>query len=301
VRAGFWGSLARFALFKLNTHESDPRNWRPHILVFSGDVAKRLPLVHLANFLNQKRGIITVCKLIVGSQKEYLISIKPETKLMKKNLAEAGIAAFSKAYVVPEFESGAINITQANGIAGLDSNTVIFGWSEKQKRMISLFRIIRSISEIRKSSILVRINKFPLYTEKRKIDIWWRGKHSNGDLMLLLAHLLSLHSGWKSARIVIYTIIIEEKDKEFALNMIKDMISEVRIKAEAEIIIKPKETSVNEIIYRNSKASDIVFMGLNIPQTGEEKQYVQKLDELSEGLKTTIFVRNSEEFAGELI
>jgi amino acid transporter len=301
VRAGFWGTLARFALFKLDKHKIDPRNWRPYILVFSGDVKKRIDLVHLANLLNQKRGILSVCKLIVGDQKDHLSDIESENEQMDRILLDSGIIAFSDTYVVPEFESGAINIAQANGIASLNSNTIVFGWSDKQKRMISLFRIIRAVSEIRKSSILIRIKEFQPYSPQKKIDIWWRGKHSNGDLMLLLAYLLSLNQNWKSTQIFIYTIIIEEKDKEFVRNLIQEMIKEVRIKAETEIIIKPKEKSINEIIYDYSKNSDVVFMGLNIPQPGEEKKYVQRLDELSSKLKTTIFVRNGEEFAGELI
>ena len=46
---------------------------------------------------------------------------------------------------------------------------------------------------------------------------------------------------------------------------------------------------------------DLVFMGLDIPRVGEEEKYVTRLEELSDGLKTTVFVRNSEEFAGEMI
>ncbi len=301
VRAGFWGTLARFALFKLKKHQSDPRNWRPHILTFSGDVEKRLPLVHLASLLNQNRGIMTVCKVIIGNQKESLPKIDAEKALMDKVLTESGLIAFSEAYVVQDFERGVINITQASGIAGLNSNTVVFGWSKKKKRMISLLKIIRAVNDIRKSSILIRIGDFPLYKERQKIDIWWRGKHSNGDLMLLLAYLLSLNSMCKLARIVIYTVIIEEQDKEFVQGLIRDMIKEVRIKAETEVIVKPKGQSVNQIILQNSRYSDIVFMGLNIPQPGEEKEYAERLDELSQGLKTTIFVRNGESFAGELL
>nr|MBC8436257.1 amino acid permease [Bacteroidota bacterium] len=66
VRAGFWGSLARFALLNLKKHESDPRNWRPHIMVFAGNIIKRKRLVHFASWFNQKRGVLTVCKLMIG-------------------------------------------------------------------------------------------------------------------------------------------------------------------------------------------------------------------------------------------
>ena len=133
------------------------------------------------------------------------------------------------------------------------------------------------------------------------MDIWWRGKHSNGDLMLLLAHLLSINDEWKNASIIIHTIILREEDREFMLENVTEMINEVRIKAEPRIIIKPSDKSITEVIHENSRSANLVFMGLKLPQEGEEKDYVNRLEELSDGLKTTIFVRNSEEFAGEMI
>jgi hypothetical protein len=215
-------------------------------------------------------------------------------------LVQAGIQAFNEIDVVSKFESGTINITQANGIAGLNSNTIMFGWSDKKKRMISLLKTIRIISGLQKSSLLVRLNKPPGISTYARMDIWWRGKHSNGDLMLLLAHLLSLNDEWKNAKIIIHTIILREEDREFMLKNVNEMINEVRIKAEPKII-KPQDRSVTEVIHENSRNANLVFMGLNIPKEGEEKDYVTRIEELSDGLKTTIFVRNGEEFAGEMI
>ena len=301
VRAGFWGTLARFALLKLKKHENDPRNWRPNILVFAGDLNKRLPLVQLANFLNQRRGILTVCNMIIGDIKKGGIDLKKEVQKMDETLDRAGIQAFNEIDVVSKFESGTINITQANGIAGLHSNTIMFGWSDKKKRLISMLKTIRTISGLQKSSLLVRINVLPEISGRNRMDIWWRGKHSNGDLMLLLAHLLSLNDEWKNASIIIHTIILREEDREFMLKNVNEMINEVRIKAEPRIIIKPNDKSITEVIHENSRNANLVFMGLKLPQDGEEKDYVNRLEELSDGLKTTIFVRNSEEFAGEMI
>ncbi|MCK5051056.1 MAG: amino acid permease [Candidatus Cloacimonetes bacterium] len=301
VRAGFWGTLARFALLNLRKHENDPRNWRPNILVFAGDVKKRLPLVQLANFFNQRRGILTVCNMIIGNLKNNEINIKKEIEKMDETLDQAGILAFNEVNVVSQFESGTINITQANGIAGLHSNTIMFGWSDKKKRMISMLKTIRTITGLQKSSLLVRINELPEKTGRDRMDIWWRGKHSNGDLMLLLAHLLSLNDEWKNAKIIIHTIILREEDREFMMKNVQDMIDEVRIKAEPQIIIKPQDKSITEIIHEHSRNANLVFMGLKLPLEGEEKDYVKRLEELSDGLKTTIFVRNGEEFAGEMI
>ena len=301
VRAGFWGTLARFALLKLKQHKESPRNWRPNILVFADDIKKRLPLIKLANYLNQRRGILTVCNLKMGNLKINKINIKAETKQMDHLLKEEGINAFNEINIVSRFESGVVNITQANGIAGLHSNTVMLGWAGSKERIVSLLKIVQSVSKLQKSSLLVRMNETTEFFTKKRIDIWWRGKHSNGDLMLLLAHLLTLNNEWKSANVIIHTVILMEEDREFMLKNLHEMISEVRIKAEPKIIIKTNENTITKIIHHHSKEADLVFMGLNLPLENEEENYAEKLIELSDKLKTTIFVRNGEEFAGEMI
>ena len=119
--------------------------------------------------------------------------------------------------------------------------------------------------------------------------------------MLLLAYLLSLNDEWKNVKILIHIIILREEDRDFMLKNVEEMINEVRIKAKPIIIIKTPNKSVTKLIHENSKLASLVFMGLKLPQNGEEKDYVNRLEELSDGLKATIFVRNGEEFAGEMI
>ena len=47
VRSGVWTSLARFALLKLERRASDARNWRPNLMVFTGQPHNREHLVAL--------------------------------------------------------------------------------------------------------------------------------------------------------------------------------------------------------------------------------------------------------------
>lgn len=65
IKSGFWMSLARFALLKL-----DPENWRPNIMVFSGEPAERPYLVKLANWLSRGNGIVTLFNILMGDVEE---------------------------------------------------------------------------------------------------------------------------------------------------------------------------------------------------------------------------------------
>ena len=88
ARAGVWMALVRLALLRLREHGADPRNWRPHILLFVGDASKRIGLIRLANWFNQDRGLVTACRLIVGDLAHTAIDLERERHRMDRAMAE---------------------------------------------------------------------------------------------------------------------------------------------------------------------------------------------------------------------
>lgn len=301
VRAGLWVTMARFSLLKLRRHEIDPRNWRPQILVFVGDATKRLGLIRLASWFNQNRGLITACQLVVGDLENEDVDIVAKRKEMDQILNKEGLVAFSTVDVVPDYEGGVIDIMQARGIAGLESNTVMFGLPKKKDRLESILRIMRAVSKRKKSTLIANLKWAHEPGQEKKIDLWWRGLQANGDLMLLLAHLLSLNPDWSDAKIVVRSIVLHEEDQEKMMNSLNTLISETRIRAEAEVIVKPQDQTIIEVMHTYSQRADVVLLGLMEPKPGEESEYAERLLKLADGFNTTIFVRNAGEFAGHLI
>ncbi len=301
VRAGIWIAISRFALIKHSKYSDDPRNWRPHILLFAGDVSKRLGLVRMASWFNQNRGIVTVCNLIEGDLTNEEPSTKPILKQMDKVLEDEGLIAFSEIHIVSDYSTGVIDIAQAKGIAGLKSNTVMFGWSEKPYRVESQLRTMRALSRAGKNTIIVKLNWAHEPGREPRIDLWWRGKQNNGDLMLLLAYLLNLNDDWRDAKIYIRSVVTDEKERRGMMLSLSKIVKTVRITADFEIITKPEGKTIPQVIHEYSKNADIVFLGLNDVQPGDESEYKDRLIELASGLQTTVFVRNAGEFAGKLI
>jgi hypothetical protein len=301
VRAGFWVALVRFALLQLRRHSSDPRNWRPMILLFVGDVAKRIGLVRLADWFNQNRGLVTACQIIEGNLEEEHVDVRTTRQQMEDVLDREDLIAFSEVKVVPDYESGIIDITQANGIAGLQSNTVMFGWPKKPERLEALLRIMRVVSKVGKSTIIARLCWAHAPRQKKRIDIWWRGKQRNGDLMMLLAHLLNLNPEWEDARIMVRSVVASEQERDDMAASLSALIPETRIQAETEVVVKPPDRTVTEIMHEYSRSATVVFLGLMEPRPGQEPEYASRLMELVGGFNTTILVRNAGEFAGHLI
>jgi len=67
------------------------------------------------------------------------------------------------------------------------------------------------------------------------------------------------------------------------------------------VILKPENQTITEVLHRSSADADVVFLGLQEPETGGEAAYADRIVELAEGLNTCIFVRSAGEFAGRLV
>jgi hypothetical protein len=301
ARAGLWVAIARFSLLQLRAHVPDPRNWRPNILVFAGDIAKRAGLVRLASWFDQDRGVITACQLVMGDLKHEKINVQDALAEMNRILDENGLVAFAEVNVVDDFENGVIDVAQANGIAGLQSNTLMFGWPRRRERLESILRIMRGVSHIGKSMVIARLNWKHEPGQGKRIDLWWGGLQYNGDMMLLLAYLLSLNEEWHDAPVVLRSIVDSEEEREPMSRSLADLIADARIEAQTEIIVKSPDQTVQEIIHGESRTADLVFLGLMEPEPGQEAQYAERLENLASGLRTVIFVRHAGEFSGRLI
>jgi hypothetical protein len=302
VRAGMWIAVARFALLKLRESSTDPRNWRPHILLFAGDTGKRINLVRLASWFNQDRGIVTACRLLTGDLRDGSVEIDRIRAEMEAEVDEAGITAFCEAHVVPDFETGVLDIAQAAGVGELSSNTVMFGWSKERERLASQLRIMRALVNAGKSTIISRIQWAHEPGQEKRIDLWWGGLQNNGDLMLLLAHLLRLNSEWSDARLTVRSIARSETERDSQHAGLAELLSEHRIEADTEVLYEPDaDRDIAEILHAKSATADVVFLGLMIPAFGEEVRYAARLEQLASGLRTTIFVRNASRFAGDLL
>jgi hypothetical protein len=61
------------------------------------------------------------------------------------------------------------------------------------------------------------------------------------------------------------------------------------------------ERDVADIMHERSARADVVFLGLMMPPYGDETRYAERLEQLTAGFRTTIFVRNAGRFAGDLL
>ncbi len=294
VKAGIWMKMARFSLLRLSERKISPRNWRPFLLVFVNDINKRIELVKLAAAFGQNRGILTISKLILETDTEALNNRQFTKMQMVNAVREHGLEAFCEINSVKSIHDGILNISKGHGLAGLKTNTIIFGWSGTLAGNIRQLQIIKDLAIAEKNILLVKFNhdQYPHKDTFHNIDIWWSGHENNGDLMLIFAYMLKLNQEWGQAQINIRAVVENTAEQAALLNSIQKSIILARIPATVEIILK-NGNRFPDILKSKSQQADIVFLGLKSSKAGEEEQHTLKLEVMGKVARTVIFVQNN--------
>ena len=303
VRRDLYEALIRWSLVRLNERPMTARNWRPHVLVFVSNIEKRLDLARFGAWFVENRGVVSICELYHGDVLDLDVDVKAREKHINRNLKENGIVAFGEVNIVQNLERGILAVSQANGIAGMESNTVLVGWPDDRSRLVNFLRVIRPLKHLNQSLIIGKTNPLGAFVEgqKQEIHVWWGGLKRNGDLMLLLAYLLTRNPEWRQAKIRIKSVASNELMKGQTERFLAQLIPEIRISADVEVMIRAEEESVVEIMHRESADADAVLLGLATPDIGGEESYAERLAELAEGFQNCFFVHNGSLFLGDLV
>jgi len=304
ARRGVYESLIRWALMRLAGHPMSARNWRPHMLVFVSHPESQLDLIRFGNWFSQGRGVVTVCQLIIADLLKDSLNLIQEREKIQKLVDDENLVVFAEVNVVKDVVEGITSVSQANGMAGLESNTVMLGWPKNKELMVEFMRVMRRLEHLKKSLIIGQIEPGRLnLRESRRpvIQVWWRGMQSNGDLMLLLAYLLKRNPEWRRAHVRVMSIAPNDQVKRVIEENLARIISGIRIDAKPFVIVKPEDKSAMEMIHLESSEADVVFFGLASPERGEEMAYAERLEELASDLPAVFFVKNSSMFIGELM
>jgi len=304
VRRGVYEALIRWSLLRLARRPMMARSWRPHILVFAEPLRGRLDLVRFADWFSQDRGLVTVCELVVADPERLDEDPLDRQSRIQQRLSEEGIVAFAEVNVAPSVSDGILNVAQANGMAGIESNTVLLGWPDDRERLPELLRVLGRLERMHKSLIIGRPkdhNGSANGRGPRSVHVWWGGLQRNSDLMLLLAYLLTRNREWRDAQIRVLSVASNDLMKNETERLLAKLIPEIRIEAEVEVFVKPQDESVRDAIHAKSSDADVVLLGLAQPQPGEEAAYAERLIELVGGLRSFFLVKNNTLFIGDLV
>jgi amino acid transporter len=298
VRNGLWMTLVRTGLLQMET-APDAKNWRPHLLVFSGAPTKRPHLTEMAVDLTHNRGLITVSSVLPSGsrsadQKDTLASAIQE--YLEKN----GIQAFVRLVTAPEPFAGMEKLVEAYGIGPLVPNTVLVGDTEEVASQERFCNLIATCHGAKRNVLILRTqpDAYPpiehqFLRQRRRIDVWWGGLQANGGLMLILAYLLRTSWRWRDAEVCLNLVVADDNAKEAAEQNLHQLVKGLRIGATPRVIVADGRP-FDDILVTTSRSADLVFLGLANP--GHDFcEYYLGLKQRTSPLPSTMFVLASED------
>lgn len=296
VRSGIWFALARWALINLEEQEWSVKNWRPNIIVFTGQPHNRQQLVEVARWLSLGRGIVTFFQLIVGDTHE--LASKPlrekARERIKDYIRKEDMQAFAEVEIVPSFPAGALMLVQAHGIGGVVANSVLMGWSRTQEGRSQQMKLMVDFVQLKKSVLFLAYNDEKGFGDKSLIHVWWQGRGGNEDLMLLLVYFISQHNSWRDTTLKLMRVINNEDGIADTKAHMESILKDVRMDAEAVVLVREPDTPFADVIKQHSEAS-LTVLGMAVPQDDQLEAYSNRLNSLVSGIGTVLLVRNAQD------
>ncbi len=289
ARRGFRFARLRDSLHALEHMPRDAKNWRPLMLVLSGNPNTRLDLVRHAIWLEGGCGIVTLAEIIVGDLGRYASLRSAGLKRLRRFIAENDLMAYPEVVVAASLGEAVPVLLQAQGIGPLKPNMVMLGWSNDQGGAIRFVGLLRSVNALGISLVVHAGGSADHVPESPRIDLWWRGQR-NGALMITLAHLLCQNPVWANAELRILRTVPDESGREPARRALAALVESARVEATVEVV--SSRTPFTKTLHAHSHDATLVFMGLSIPEPGEEEAFHSHFQELLEGLPSVILVHS---------
>ncbi|MGB5965906.1 MAG: amino acid permease [Sulfurimonadaceae bacterium] len=262
----------RDLLLQIADKEEHPRDWHPNLVVFLPDrYGEWAEMLYFSSLIGSASGTITAVRFY---EKRYNPSrLEEEEQRIKDAIDETGADAFSLVLSELSFEEGLSTFIQAYGLGPIKANTVILGWQRQHNDIQehkSYIRRLLTALHLGMNLVILKTDNKALHalvngtTPPKRIDIWW-GESKTGQLMLLLAFLVTQKQKWED--IAIRILAQSSKDhEENTLYGFQQMLEKVRIDAEIKLL----DEIHAEAIFEHSSDASFVFMPMKLFGTAPE-------------------------------
>lgn len=298
VRRGIWMAMVRAALMRLGS-DKEEKTWRPHPLVLSGSPTSRWHLIEFASSLTQSKGILTVSTILTSNTVRAKQISSMESNITDF-LSKRAIQGLVRVISAPDPFEGGKRLVDSYGLGKLVPNTIILGDSENEEYHDRYCGMIKYMYNQNRNVIVIHDNKTEHFGKYQNIDVWWGGLKGNGGLMMLLTYMLQNSLRWRNAKITIKMVVDSEKAREKTRENLIKILSNIRIEAVPEIIVR-KERSFNQILHDHTTDADLIFLGMAKPDDNFT-EYYQKIQGWLKDLPTVALVLAGEELSfGEIL
>ncbi len=296
ARHGIWSAMVRSSLQRLRRAPFHPLNWRPNLVILGGDPDKRSHLLHLGSAVVQDRGLVTYFQLLRGKIAALAAQRKTALGKVEPMIERKFPNVFFRVDIVDDIYKGAVTIAQSYGMGSFEANTVMIGWPRKLERAEPYVRMLRDMTSLDRSLLLVRYDPELRFGKRKKIQVWWGGLQGNGGLMLLVSFLIRAHHRWRGAEVSVITIVRNEQEQTEATANLERILKESRIEALPRVLLRG-ERSIPSIMEAEAKEADLAIVGFSLPdEVASSTDFFERMNGILDRLPTTLLVHSARGF-----
>ena len=300
LSAANWGNLQSGLLFertrnnllRLEEELYHPKNWRPFVLALSGQGFSRPHLVVFGSWLSSETGVLTLGQVIPGELDDRHQRRISQEKILHAMIGERRLSAFPAVVVASDYVTGVEALVQCQGLGRLRPNVVLLGCPLTVDRMRVFGRLLRNLDSLGRSVVVLRRTDHVVddwVAPKGTIDVWWRGR-ANGELMVMLAHLILNSREWQGRRLRLLRVVDSEKAIDEVKSHLETLLSDARIKGTTKVVVSNDPAYA---IQTTSRDAALVFLGIPTPAAGEEDEFFDRIEALAGDLQRVALVRSS--------
>jgi amino acid transporter len=295
-----WGDLHSGLLFertrrnlvKLEDELYHPKNWRPFVLALSGQGFSRPHLVVFGSWLTAETGVLTLGQVIPGELDDRHQRRVSQEKFLHAMIGERKLSAFPAVVVASNYIAGVEALVQCQGLGRLRPNIVVLGCPLTVDRMRVFGGLLRNLEALGRSSVVLRRTDEAdddWAAPMGSIDVWWRGR-DNGELMVLLAHLILEHTQWQGRQLRLLRVVDNEAGIDEVRSHLKGLLRDARIKGRTKVVVSRDWATA---IQTTSRDAAFVILGMQPPAPGTEDEFFQRTESLAGALQRVAFVRSA--------
>lgn len=257
---------ARRHLLAAAAEDERARDWRPQLLVFSDSSQRRGRLLQFAAWIEGGTGLTTVVRVIEGHGRAAEDRRQEALAELAEDIEQGPFNAFPLAVVGEDLDATIAALVQSAGVGPVRANTVMVNWSAgpvSLARPLGTERFTRNLRTafgLGHNLLILDVDAAEwdslgrVEDGHRVIDVWWR-PNKTGELMLLLAHLVTRSRDWHDATVRVLAEPAPKQSAEELSEELAAMLAEYRI--DAEVVPAPVEAGS---ILEHSGDSSLVFL-----------------------------------------
>ncbi len=178
------------------------------------------------------------------------------------------------------------------GAREFETERVLLGCPLTVERMRVFGNLLRNLQSMNRSAVVLRRTddaEDDWAAPKGSIDVWWRGR-ANGELMVLLAHLVLEHPLWQGRRLRLLRVVDNEAGIDEVRSHLDRLLREARIKATTKVVVSNDPASA---IQTTSRDAAFVFLGIQPPDVGHEDEFFDRIELLCGALQRVALVQSA--------